>query len=646
MCGIVGASWTQPDKRVDERTLREMMGVMAHRGPDDSGTWLEDAASGRQQSIAFGHQRLAIIDLSASGRQPMTSPNQDVCVTFNGEIYNYRELRTELESLGHAFRTDTDTEVIVHLYQRYGLDCVDHLRGMFAFAIFDRKADRVVLFRDRLGQKPMFYRVESGRLIFASELKALLQIPAAPRDVDFKALNRFLTYQYVPHPDCILKGYRKLQPGHRAIYTADGLQVERYWQAPYQSVIENQSVTEWQEQLRSTMIDSVRLRMRSDVPLGAFLSGGVDSTVIVGLMQQLATQPVRTFSIGFPVAKFDEREFAREAAAKLGTQHHEELVDPSALNMLPDLIWHYDEPYADSSAIPTMCLSRMTRQHVTVALSGDAGDELFAGYDRYKAVKLAAKIDRLPGFVRRFLGAQLWQKIPSSVEQKSKRRRIKRLLAALNESPQRRYLQWVSIFDDARRQDVLSPALRNELGDDDTGDFLQSVYQECPERDFVTQTTCADVHSYLPCDLLTKVDIASMSVGLECRGPFLDHKVVELAAQMPIELKQTSQGGKRILIETFADLLPSSIQTRKKMGFGVPIDHWFRTELKPLLHDVLLGETTRNRGIFDPLTVQTLVEQHTTGEWDHASRLWSLLCCELWFRTFVDRTDTSSPISF
>jgi asparagine synthase (glutamine-hydrolysing) len=645
MCGIAGACWNRAEQGIDEPTLKAMMSVLAHRGPDDAGTWLEEADGTRRHGVALGHQRLAIIDLSAAGRQPMSNSDKTIWITFNGEIYNYRELRAGLESSGHVFRTDTDTEVIVHLYQRYGVDCVDHLRGMFAFAVWDRNEERLVLFRDRLGQKPLFYRAESNRLIFASELKALLQIPNAPRDVDFTALNQFLTYQYVPHPHCILQGYQKLPPGHRAIYSNGTLQVERYWQAPYSDPVSNRAAAEWRQQLRETMTEAVRLRMRSDVPLGAFLSGGVDSTIIVGLMQSLTEQPVRTFSIGFPVARFDEREFAREAAQFLGTSHHEKVVAPSALDVLPDLVWHYDEPFADSSAIPTMALSRMTRQHVTVALSGDAGDELFAGYDRYKAVKLAAKIDRLPGFVQRFLGADLWQKIPSSIQQKSKLRRLKRLLAAVNQSPERRYLQWVSIFDEARRTDVLSDELRSTLAEDDPADFLLSTYRICPNRDFVTQTTCADVHSYLPCDLLTKVDIASMSVGLECRGPFLDHEVVELAAKMPIELKLNRHGGKRILIETFADLLPPSIQTRKKMGFGVPIDHWFRTDLKPLLHDILLDETARSRGVFDPDNVRTLVEEHTSGQFDHAYRLWSLLCCELWFRTYIDSATAAGPIS-
>ncbi|HBL44561.1 MAG TPA: asparagine synthase (glutamine-hydrolyzing), partial [Planctomycetaceae bacterium] len=487
---------------------------------------------------ALGHRRLSIIDLG-TGHQPLANEDGTIWIVFNGEIYNYQELRKELIQQGHQFKTETDTEVIVHLYEEQGTACVERLRGMFAFAIWDERRQRLFMARDRLGQKPLFYREEAGRLSFASELKSLLQIPGADRTVDPHAIDLFLAYQYVPHPWSILKGYHKLPPAHRAVYEQGQLQIERYWTPPYQHPesqpqFQFQTKAQWSAALRETLTESVRIRMRSDVPLGAFLSGGIDSTIIAGLMQSMSDRPVHTFSIGFPVKQFDERSYAREAAKMLGTEHHEYVVEPAALEMLPRLAWHYDEPFADSSAIPTMYLSQVTRQEVTVSLSGDGGDELFAGYDRYRAVALSQWFDRLPGFARKMLTASIWQKLPASVEQKSFRRRVKRFLAGLSVPPERRYLKWVGIFDTERRHEMYAPGFREQLSNFDADQFLLDAYQLCPDRDFVTRTTATDVQTYLPCDILTKVDIASMAHSLECRSPFLDHRVAELAAAMPL----------------------------------------------------------------------------------------------------------------
>ncbi|MGH7201603.1 MAG: asparagine synthase (glutamine-hydrolyzing), partial [Planctomycetaceae bacterium] len=564
-----------------------------------------------------------------------------IWIIFNGEIYNYRELRPPLEAAGHRFRTHSDTETIIHLYEEHGSDCVEHLRGMFVFAIWDERRRRLFLARDRLGQKPLFYRHDPGRLIFASELKSLLQMPGAPREVDPQAVDLYFTYQYVPHPHCILRGYRKLPPAHWMLYENDRLEVRRYWSPPFDDAegvqrVQRQPIEETRRQLRETLTEAVRLRMRSDVPLGAFLSGGIDSTIIVGLMQSLSERPVHTFSIGFPIESFDERSYAREAATHLGTDHHEYVVEPSSLEILPRLIWQYDEPFSDSSAIPMMYLSEVTRREVTVALSGDGGDEFFAGYPRYRAVQMAGKLDWLPPSMRRVFAARLWQKIPARVEQRSFRRRLKRFLAALGQPPERRYLRWIGIFDDERRRDLYSDGFRETLGQFDSAAFLFEAYSHCRQRDFVTRTTCADVLSYLPCDILTKVDIASMAYGLECRSPFLDHHVAELAARLPIECKLTPRRSKQILIDTFADLLPGSIQNRSKMGFGVPLDHWFRGELNPLLRETLLDARCLDRGYFNTDTVRRLIEEHEQQVWDHSYRLWSLLCFELWQRTFVD----------
>ncbi len=663
MCGIAGACWSNNRKPLSVIDLKRMTAVLAHRGPDDSGIYhslypTDAPRMGANQyelprrsfgvGAALGHRRLSIIDLEG-GHQPLSNEDGTVWIAFNGEIYNYRELRPRLEAQGHHFRTSSDTETIVHLYEQYGPDCVEHLRGMFAFAIWDVENQQLLLARDRLGQKPLFYRAADGRLLFASELKALLQVSDSPRQLNLQAIDFYLTYQYVPHPNCILQGYNKLPPAHWAIYSNGELKVRRYWSPPYSLKAtptgppatqehdnDNRTTKQWQSKLRETLTEAVRLRMRSDVPLGAFLSGGIDSTIIAGLMQEISKSPVDTFSIGFPVKQFDERLYAREAARHLATQHHESIVEPAALEILPKLIWHYDEPFADSSAIPMMYLSQMTRQHVTVALSGDGGDELFAGYNRYQAVRLGTMFDRLPRPLQVLLTSRVWQQIPSSVRQRSFRRRLKRLLAALAEKPERRYLTWISIFDDERRRTLYCEDFQAQINGNDSGEFLFNAYGECPSRDFVTRTTCADVLTYLPCDILTKVDVASMAYNLECRSPFLDHRVVELAARMPIELKQRRMTRKRILIDTFGDLLPASIQKRSKMGFGVPLGHWFRNELKPLLQDVLLDRASLDRGYFKPHAVSQLIDEHVNGRWDHSHRLWTLLCLELWHRMFLD----------
>jgi asparagine synthase (glutamine-hydrolysing) len=629
-----------------------MVTCLRHRGPDAEGIYFSPNEAG--PGAALGHRRLSIIDLGG-GQQPLANEDRTIWIAFNGEIYNYRELRPVLESKGHKFHTDSDTETIVHLYEEYGTDCVSHLRGMFVFAIWDERRRRLFLARDRMGQKPLFYRQESERLLFASELKSLLQMPGAPRKLDPPALDAYLLYQYVPYPMCILQGYHKLPPAHWAVYENGQLHFERYWHPPYEEEIPlaesrtNESawtLDRFRQELRRTLTEAVALRLRSDVPLGAFLSGGVDSTIITGLMQEQSQSPVHTFSIGFPVAQFDERSYARQAAAHLGTEHHEALVKPEALEILPKLIWHYDEPFGDSSAIPTMYLSEMTREHVTVALSGDGGDELFAGYDRYWAVAVGRRFDRLPRFLKTALTWKAWQKIPASVRQKSLRRRFKRLVSALGKPPEKRYLTWISIFDDDRRSPLYTEDFRQRLEGYDAAEFLLKAYEACPDRDFLTRTTCADVLTYLPCDILTKVDVASMAEGLEARSPFMDHHVVELAARMPMELKMHHRRGKQILLETFGDLLPAAIQKRPKMGFGVPLNSWFRNELKPLLDDTLLNPKALERGYFQPEMVRALVEDHQAGRFDHSYRLWSLLCFEAWHEMFLDAPEVpiASPV--
>ena len=632
---MTGALWWEPNKAINRESLQRMTDAIQHRGPDADGHFLQPQTESHPVGVALGHRRLSIIDVSGSA-QPMGNEDGSVQIVFSGEIYNYRELREPLVQAGHRFRTEGDTEVIVHLYEEHGLDFVNHLRGMFALAIWDAGRRRLVIARDRTGQKPFFFRHEQGRFAFASELKSLLQIPDVPRRLDPASVLRFLTLQYVPAPHSMLQGFQRLPPASLGVVEHGQLEVRRYWTPPYDQVqVERNCVGDWTDELRHELTEAVRLRLRSDVPLGAFLSGGIDSTVITGLMQEQLDRPVQTFSIGFPVKAFDERHYARQASKMLGTDHRESVVEPDALSILPELVWHYDEPFGDSSAIPTMYLSRMAREHVTVALTGDAGDELFCGYDRYRAVRMMQQMARLPRWARRMTArAASW--LPTSVRQKSLLRRGRRFLETLGMDSEERYLNWVTIFNRDRLQQLVTPDLRQETAGMNPAQCIFDAYRMFPDRDFVTRTTAVDMETYLPFDLLTKVDIASMSVGLECRSPFLDHKVIELAAQMPLEVKQSVQQGKLVLTETCRDLIPPDIQTRRKMGFGVPIDHWFRAELKPLLHDILLSPRCLERGLLNPDDVRQLVEQHTSSQFDHAYRLWHLLVLEVWQRMYLD----------
>jgi asparagine synthase (glutamine-hydrolysing) len=633
MCGITGAVWTEPKLAIDRSVLQRMTEVLRHRGPDDEGCYLTDfrlrPPYGAMPGVALGFRRLSIIDL-VGGHQPLANEDESVWVVFNGEIYNFPELRHRLEGSGHTFKTRSDTETIVHLYEDEGLDCFRHLNGMFAIALWDTRLRRLVLGRDRLGQKPLVYRHEAGRLSFASELKSLLEVPGTPRDVDPSAIDEYLTYQYVPHPNTILRGIRKLPPGHLAVFSEDRLRVQAYWQPDF-NVERRMGEAEAGQRLRAELESSVALRLQSDVPLGAFLSGGVDSSLVVAIAQQQSSQPLKTFSIGFPVKEYDETSYARLVAEHLGTDHHEFQVTPHAMEILPKLVWHYDEPFADSSAIPTWYVSQLTRSHVTVALSGDGGDELFAGYPRYRAVAAAATLDRLWP-LRRVFGARLWQSLPSSSRQKSFLRRFKRFCEVLRTPPLRRYLDWIGIFNEAGRAQLYSDEFVRRLPDSDPAEFLQAALARAAARDPVTAFALTDLTTYLPCDLMTKVDIASMAHSLECRQPFLDYRVVELAASLPIQLKFRRGRGKRLLRAAFQDVLPREIWSRSKMGFGVPLDHWFREELRELTHDVLLGEAACRRGYFRPERVRRLVEEHESGRFNHCYRLWTLLVLELWMQ--------------
>ena len=628
-------------------SLKQMMNRLIHRGPDDSAEYLDDHA-------ALGFRRLAIIDL-AGARQPLSNENGAIWTVFNGEIYNYPALRRRLEAKGHVLRSSGDTETLVHLYEDEGTRMFSLLRGMFALAIWDARRRTLVLARDRLGQKPLVYRLDNGRLYFASELKALLALPedTVPRRVDPIALDHYLDYGYVPHPRTILEGIHKLPPAHFAVWHDGVLSIERYWQ-PDWNLEHNRPIEEDIEELRAVLGDAVREQMMSDVPLGAFLSGGIDSTIIAGLMQRVTNRPVKTFAIGFPDPRYDETGYALLAAKHLGTDHQTYIIEPRAWETLPQLAWHFDEPFADSSALPTWYVSRETRREVTVALTGDAGDELFGGYDRYRALSLTELFQRLPAYSRHLIAGTVARILPGSGKSKSRLRRLQRLFEHIDEPAEDRYLGWMTTFAEATRLslycnaqlDLLAGAVArlSDPSEADPSMFTTAAFTRASRRDPITRAMIADIVTYLPGDLLVKVDITSMAHSLECRGPFLDHRVVELAVAMPLERKVRLRSGrsKVVLKQAFSELLPPVIKTRSKMGFGVPISRWFREELSPEVQGVLLDPVCLGRGLFRPEAIEEMVVEHIDGKYEHSHRLWALLMLELWFRQYLD-APTSEP---
>ncbi len=619
----------QSERPVDENVLARMCEAIRHRGPDEDGFYVNG-------STGMAMRRLAIIDL-AGGQQPIPNRDRTAWIVFNGEIYNYRELREKLEKLGHEFRTNCDTEAIIHAYDRYGADCPKHLRGMFAFAIWDERKQELFLARDRVGKKPLLYANINGQLIFGSEFSALLQHPDISRDIDREAIHYYLSFMCVPAPLTAYRAIRKLEPGHTLRFTRDGeIITARYWQPDF-SAKTTMDEEEAGERAIEILRDAVRVRLMSEVPLGAFLSGGIDSSAVVALMSEASSGPVKTFSIGFEEQDFSELHHARRVAEHIGAEHHEFIVRPNALEVLPTLVEHYGEPYADSSAIPTYYVSRETRRHVTVALNGDGGDECFAGYERYAAMRLAERYRRLPALFREGVVRQAFNLLPSSELRRSRVRDIKRFLHAASLPAVERYLRWVSVLDADAKRDLYTDDFRREMAGYDSAAWLAPWFAQANGAGVVDAALLTDTMTYLPNDLLVKVDIASMAVSLEARSPFLDHHVIEFAATLPEKMKLRGLTTKYLLKKrVLAKLLPAENLNRSKMGFGVPIGHWFRGEMKGFVRDALLAEKSLARGFFRPAAVTRMVEEHTTGARDHAHQLWTLLMLELWFQRFID----------
>ncbi|MFN7954695.1 MAG: asparagine synthase (glutamine-hydrolyzing) [bacterium] len=627
MCGIAGFVRPAGGRDTDDATatLGRMSATLRHRGPDDSGVWTDGTAG-------LAHQRLAIIDLSPAGHQPMASEDGRVHIVFNGEIYNFLELRRELEEQGFAFRSRSDTEVIVQGYRRWGADVFSRLRGMFAIAIWDTAERRLILARDRVGKKPLYYALHDGCLVFGSEIKAILAFPGIPRRPNLEAIHHYLTLQYVPSPWTAFEGIHKLPPAHTLVLEARGEpKLAAYWSLPDPRSTRPRPRAELIAELVEQLREAVRLRLISDVPLGAFLSGGVDSSAVVAMMAQAGVGRVKTFSIGFREAEYDETRWARRVAERYGTEHEEMIVEPDAVDVVPKLVWHYGEPFADSSAVPTYYVSQMARRHVTVALNGDGGDESFLGYPRYER---CWKRDRSgpPSVPLRRLAGALVHLVPPFTARIPVVRIVRRVLKTWTATPVELYAPSIVYFRDEDKLTSYGDSLRPLL-DRSTLALLDPYFAAAPS--LTGGASWADLHTYLPDDLLVKVDVASMAHSLEARSPLLDHALMEWAATIPVADKLAG-GLKSLLKEAMEPHLPHDLLHRPKMGFGVPIDHWFRRELEPMARDVLLDATARRRGLFRPRWVEATIDQHVSGRYSHHIRLWAMLMLELWFRMWID----------
>jgi len=621
MCGINGVFHYREGSASRELVARQAH-VQRHRGPDDWDVWCEGP-------VALGQRRLAIVDLSQGGHQPMPNEDRTVWVTFNGELYNWPEMKPRLLERGHVLRGNSDTEMLLHLWEEKGPALLDDVRGMFTFALFDTKQRRLMLARDRLGKKPLFYHDDGRRIVFASELKSLMLDPSVPREVDPQSIADYLTFQYVPSPQSIFKGVRKLPAGHRLVCDANGPRVERYWSLP---VAADPSITpgEAVSRLRELLAESVRIRLMSDVPLGAFLSGGVDSSVVVALMAQASSAPVKTFSIGFESEDYSELEHARAVARHLGTEHHELIVKPHALDLLPRLVWGLDEPFSDASMIPTFHVAEMARHHVTVALSGDGGDEAYAGYDTYRWGQQYTRVDVIPGPLRRLLA------LPSRVLPAD--HPLGRKLNRLGLDVVDRHLEVMSHFPPRDLASVLSPTLRETLRRYDPYQPARAVHARARQAvGAVPALLYLDAMTYMTDDVLVKVDRTSMLSSLEVRAPLLDHVVLEYVARMPFALKLRGDVTKWALKECARPLLPPAILERGKQGFGVPLEHWFGADFGRLAREVLLDRRCRERGWLDPRGVEHVLDGRDARDDRHARQVFTLVCLELWAQGSVDR---------
>ena len=639
MCGITG--WANLDSHTPpfdgaEDLLHSMCERIVHRGPDSEGLFVTNGA-------ALGMRRLAIIDL-VTGEQPVFNEDKSIAVILNGEIYNYRELRADLEKKGHSFRSASDTEVLPHLYEEYGDGMMRQLNGMFAFALWDIKRRRLLIARDRFGEKPLYWGVFDKTLLFASEPKALLAHPSVKPALNLQALRQYLSFDYVPAPLSIYEGINKLPAAHKLVLEDGRVSVDCYWQLNYTTKSPVPSEQDAAAQLQDLLADSVRMRLVSDVPLGVLLSGGVDSSSVTALAVRASSEPVKTFSISFAESSFDESAYARSVAKFLGTDHHEERLSANlAANLVSEIGSWMDEPFSDPSLVPTYLLSRFTRKHVTVALGGDGGDELFAGYPMYAGHRWAEIYKRLPAPLRTGVIEPLVRFLPVKTKNLSLDYKALRFVTGARYDPVARHHVWFGSFTPEEQDQLLTP---EALAATD-GDIYQQARQmvdECGELDLVKRMQNLDTRLYLAEDILTKVDRASMAVSLEVRAPFLDPRVAEFAASLPSNYKLRGHKTKYILKKAVDELLPRFVTRRGKKGFGVPVAEWLKFKLRPLARDLLSPERVRRAGVFNPDFVSRLQDEHERGVANHRKLLWTLLMFELWHESFIEtprRIETS-----
>jgi len=622
MCGIAGIVG---NSRGD--VIQAMTASLAHRGPDGGGFYFD-------QGVGLGHRRLSIIDLD-TGQQPMTTAGGRYTIVFNGEIYNFRELRKLLESLGVRFRTRSDTEVLLEAYATWGRDALAKLRGMFAFAIWDKRERKLFAARDRLGVKPFYYAQAGEELTFASEMKALLAHPGTKRELDYAALDDFFTYLYVPAPHTIFRGTSELPPAHWLEWQEGRLRTGRYWDVEFRP--EKRDLKEYVSELQQRISEAVGLRLVSDVPLGVFLSGGLDSSTVAALMARQLPEPVRAFTLGFveEEKRYSEWKYAREVSKAIGAQGRELTIPAQSGELLSTITRHFDEPFGNPTSLLIYQLSEVGRRHVTVALVGDAGDEVFLGYPRYQGAVLAERYRKAPEILRR-AAARGAAYLSEPGDGNHLKRRLREFLTASCQAPEQMYLGWVSYFNREQRQRLYSPEVQRELGDYDASEFLLNLFRQSGAAEFVDRINYVDLHSFLPYNLLRYSDRMSMAHGLEIRCPFTDHKLIEFLARVPWQYKLRRNQTKFLLRQAARDWLPKSILQRNKQGLNPPMGTWLRGKLKPLLCEYLTPERVRQRGYFQPEAVQELIRHHLNGNRDYSLHLWALISFEQWHRQYLD----------
>jgi len=640
MCGICGFIGN-----LDDTVLSKMLNVLRHRGPDDSGCVVFKGERSKLK-VSLGHTRLSIIDLSLAGHQPMSNEDESIWITYNGEIYNYKALSSKLKAQGHKFKSNSDTETILHLYEEMGDDCVNELNGMFAFAIWDKRKERLFLARDRLGIKPLYYLEDNGRFVFASEIKAILEYDGVEREVDYQALLYFMTFLYIPCPFTIFKGIRKLPPAHILTMEKGRVEVKRYWDlvfSPPLQVSSSQATPAeaeeyYKRQIMEILQEIVESHMISDVPLGVFLSGGIDSSTVAGMMSKLSSNPVKTFSIGYEGREgksYNELEYSKEVSKYFGTEHQEFILNPSIIEVLPNIVWHLDEPFADSSAIPTYLVSEAARKYVTVALTGIGGDEVFGGYPRYLGARVSRQYAKLPFWLRRSLARGV-EVIPESSTSRNIPGWIKRFIRGGLLPVDERYISWVSFLTDRQKTQLFTEDFLAQTKDFPVYEVHKAFYSENNLENILDKIFYLDIKTYLADDLLMMGDKMSMAHSLELRVPFCDHKLIEFAATIPAELKFKGLKLKSLFKKALKGFLPEDILQRKKQGFMVPLAKWFQNELKGFTLDLLSEERIKKRGYFRPDFIRWVLDQHYDGRQNFTDQIYALISLELWHQIYMD----------